>query len=522
MKHIISISLLGVLLYGCTAKGLDDFACLDYDYGKELAHDRIILGERLENPYVTENMRDAYESLYPTKARHDIQTTNLYVRFLPSGQEDFDALAAKDVHLVDHPLDFEILKEGDWYHDPDIPEDECTWQYAVVPVDFDFEDFDYEIIDEVFISENKVATRNDDIDWDALEREAYRMTGNSSRLSPLTKSGPAKPSGRITIVDPDWSGGKPTGVSGVKIVCNSFVKFSTCYTDRDGYYTMPKEFSSNVRYNILFKNEKGFAIGFNAILVPASVSTLGKSSPSGVNMTVTSESEQKLFTRCVVNNAVYDYFNRCKDSDFKITPPPSDLRLWIFYNLSVSSAIMMHQGTVVSDSHISGYLGVFADLISLFAPDITIGTQGRSAYPDIYKTTVHELAHASHYAEAGNDYWNNYIWYILESYIKTGGKTYGSGLGEKAGYCEIGEMWAYYLESKLFQERYGGIRQSFGTSYWFYPQIFRTLEERGIPAPDIFAALDDDVVCREDLQDRLEHLYPHKSTIITQVFSRYE
>lgn len=511
-----------LLLCCCSTRGLDDYAYLDYDYGRELTHGEIVLGDRLENPYTTENMRDAFESLYPTKARQEIQTTNLYVRFLPSGQEDFDALAAKDVHLTDHPLDFEIVQEGDWYHDPDIPEGECTWQYAVVPVDFDFKGFEYEIIDEIFISENKVATRSDDVDWEALEREAYRMTGNSSRLSPLTKSGPARPTGRITIIDSDWSGGKPVGVSGVKVVCNSFVKFSTCYTDRDGYYSMPKEFTSDVRYNLLFKNEKGFGIGFNAILVPASVSTLGKSSPTGVNLTVTSESEQKLFTRCVVNNAVYDYFNRCKDSDFKICPPPLDLRLWIFYNLSASSAVMMHQGTVVSETHISEFLGSYAGLVKLFAPDITIGTKGRSSYPEIYKTVIHELAHASHYAQVGNDYWNNYIWYILESFIMTGGMTYGKGEGDKAGYCEIGEMWAYYLESKLYQERYGGIRQSFGTSYWFYPQIFRTLEERGLPADDIFAALEADVTSRDDLLYKMENLYPYKRTVISQVFSRYE
>lgn len=64
--------------------------------------------------------------------------------------------------------------------------------------------------------------------------------------------------------------------------------------------------------------------------------------------------------------------------------------------------------------------------------------------------------------------------------------TYGDGAGDGAGYCEIGEMWAYYLESKMYKERYGGSFPTFGTSYWFYPQIFRFLDERGLSQSKIF------------------------------------
>ena len=63
---------------------------------------------------------------------------------------------------------------------------------------------------------------------------------------------------------------------------------------------------------------------------------------------------------------------------------------------------------------------------------------------------------------------------------------------------------------------------SFGTSYWFYPQIFRYLEERGLPAGNIFEALTDEVCSRELLQTKLLDLYPAKKTVIQQVFSRYE
>jgi hypothetical protein len=204
------------------------------------------------------------------------------VRFLPADDVEYDALVAAGVHLVDHPLDYEILVEGDWYHDPLVPEGDVTWQYAVVEPDFEFPDIRYEIIDECYIAEHDTGTRaGDGIDWAAVEREAYVLTGNADRLSEISTKAATKvtPSGRITIVDEHANGGKAFGVAGVMVSCNSFVKFDHAYTDRDGYYKMNKTFSSELRYRMIFKNQKGFSIGFNLVLLPASVSTLGKTGP---------------------------------------------------------------------------------------------------------------------------------------------------------------------------------------------------------------------------------------------------
>ena len=500
---------------------------IDYDYGRELPHEMIVLGDRLENPYKTENMRAALKSLYPTKAdRVDVQTTDLYVRFLPANDQEFQMLEDAGIYLVDHPLDYDIVVEGDWYHDPAVPEGDMTWQYAVVEQDFEFPDVKYEIIDECFIAEHGSATRSvDGIDWDVVEKASYVLTGNEDRISefPVTKAdGKVAPSGRITIVDEHANGGKPFGVAGVRVVCNSFVKFDSCHTDRDGYYTMSKTFSSNMRYRLVFDNEKGFSIGFNLVLIPASVSTLGKAGPEGINMTITKDSEIKLFRRCVVNNAAYDYYTRCASNDLDITIPPADLRIWLFHSQEPGCAVMLHHGTVLSNDFINKILGSYSSLVELFLPDITLGMEELNEYRRIYSTTCHELAHASHFANVGTEYWDKYIEYILRSYLKTGGTMYGDGLSAGAGYCEIGEMWAYYLESKIYKDRYGGAFPTFGCSYWFYPQIFRYLDERGIRASEIFAVLDSTITSRTSLKNALIHACPAKRTIIDQVFNRYK
>lgn len=526
MKGRILLMLMSMWIMSCSKDSLHTERGLDFSYGRDLKHEKIVLGNRLENPYTTENMTKAFMALYPTKAdRVDIKTTNLYVRFLPSDQQEYELLEDMGIHMVDHPMDYDILVDGDWYHDPEIPEGGFTWQYAVLPHDFAFPAVRYELIDECYISENDPGTRSmdEEIDWQAVEREAYLITGNGDRLLPeSTKAGAkVKPSGRITIVDEDSNGGKPFGVAGVKVSCNSFVKFDSAVTDRDGYYSMSKEYASDLRYRLVFDNEKGFSIGFNLVLLPASVSTLGKSGPEGVNMTVTKDSESKLYKRCVVNNSVYDYISRCVKEDLDIALPPSGLRIWLFHTMSSSSAVMMHHGAVLDSDIISDFLGTFSSLLEVFAPDITLGVGDKNDYKSIYSVACHELAHASHFAKVGASYWDRYVRYIMSTYVKNAGKTYGDGSAEDSGVCEIGEMWAYYLESRMYKDRYGGSFPSFGTSYWFYPQIFRYLDERGVGPGEIFSVLDESVDSRPDLKAALISAFPSKHAVIEQVFSRY-
>ena len=527
MRGRLITVLLALMLLSCGKEDMRYIRDVNYEYGRDLKHGAIVLGSRLDNPYKTENITKAIQSLYPTKAdRLELKSTDLYVRFLPLDKEQYDHLVDLGLHLQDHPMDYDIVVDGDWYHDPGVPEGDVTWQYAVVPADFVFPDIQYEIIDGCYISENDPMSKSYDfdIDWAAVEREAYILSGNASMLSePMAKaSDKVCPSGRITIVDKHANGGKPFGVAGVQVVCNSFVKISTAYTDRDGYYTMPKSFASDLRYRLVFKNEKGFAIGFNLILLPASVSTLGRSTPDGVTMTVTEDSEEKLFKRCAVNNAAYEFYSRCAKEDMGITVPPSDLRIWLFYGLKAGSAVMMHHGTVLSYDLVSKYLGAYTDLIEVFLPDVTIGVEDRNTYRDVYTCTCHELAHASHFIKAGTSYWNRYIKYIMTSYVKTAGMTYGDGTGEDAGVCEVGEMWAYYMESKMYKERYGGSFPSFGTSFWFYPQIFRYLDERGLSCSDIGSVLGPEVTSRSELKSALIAAFPGKRTVIEQVFGRYQ
>lgn len=525
MKNFIILLLAMMLLGGCAGDHIVPLPDPDVGDGVYDGHGMIILGDRLEDPYSVENMAAAIASLYPTKAdRVILAPTDIYVRFLPGNGEEYSVLERLGLALVDHPVDYEIVRDGDYYHDPSVPQGQITWQYAVVPVGFDFPDgIRYEILHECYIHENAPSTKDDWLDWSSVETESYRLTGNAGLLdnAATRAAGGQIPSGRICIEDPD-SGLPAEGVKGVRVSCNTFVKFDNVFTDEEGNYVMNKTFNSKLRYRLVFKNRHGFALGFNLLLVPASGSTLGRAAPSGLSVTVNSSSDRKLFSRCVVNNAGYDYYEQCEGAKGSVKAPPANLRIWLFQNLRSGSAVMLHQGAVVEDGIIRDFLKEYVYLLKIFLPDITLGLSECRTYADIYSRTMHELAHASHYMVVGNQFWNKYIGYVLSSFVTSGFVTYGAGTEENHGYCEVAEMWAYYMQSRLYGDRYVSDERLFGTSYWFSPQIFYTLDEKGLDRYKIFCVLGDDIIDRKILQKKMVSMYPQFKTAINQAFARYQ
>ncbi len=521
MKNLIPFCLPLLLCCACIGRGALETGRPDAGEAG-LGHGMIVLGGQLEDPYSVENMSQALAALYPTKAgRVVLPATDLYVRFLPENDTQWQRLRELGVEMLDHPVDYEILREGDWYHDPSLPEDRITWQYAVVPRDFRFPPgIRHELLEECYIPDG-AATKADGVDWDAVERESFRRTGNEALLPVSTRAeASAKPQGRISIVDTGRDGA-PEGVKGVRVSCNTFVKFAYAYTDEEGRYAMTKSFSSRPRYRLIFKNSAGFEIGFNLLLTPASVSTLGKGDATGLDAEVTQDSERKLFSRCVVNNAGYDYLQHCKKADPAIKAPPSNLRIWLFQGLSAGCAVMMQQGVLFEDLGVKKLLGEYADLLKMFLPDLTVGLKGLDSYRSIYAQALHEFAHTSHFMLAGSDFWEHYAHFVVKSFVTSGFVTYGMGTEEDHGYCEVGEMWAYFCQTLLCRERYGSDVPAYGLNHWFRPQIFLMLEERGLGMEKIFQVLSSDVTDREVLEKKLKSYYPEYKSVVNQAFARY-
>lgn len=529
MKRIyffLPLALLCFASLSCSKQGIE---AESFDPLSSENHGEIVLGSRLDDPYTVKNMSAALSALYPNKASVvTLEPTDHYVRILPRSEEDLTLLDELGVQMIDHPLDYEILREGDWYHDPSIPDEQITWQYAVVPPDFEApEGIRCELIDKCYIPSAESATKAPSwIDWEEVERRSFELSGNSALLSESTKGrSSAYPKGRLCIVDESLSN-EPVGLHCVKVCCNVFVKIARCYTDEDGYYEMSRSFSSKPRYRIELTNRKGFSIGMNFIFVKGSLSSLGKHDPSGWSATIDSNSDNTLFRRCAVNNAAYDYYKSCSQNGVKINTPPTNLRIWFFGFMESSATPMLQQGPVLGTDVAKTILGENAALVvpilRLFLPDVVLGLKNKSSYEDLYKVTVHELAHASHFMKVGTDWWDKLIAYMVTSYISSSQVAYGVGIEKDAGYCAVAESWAYYVENMLYRERYGHPGYTFGTSFWFRPEVFVYMDERGINRFRIFRTLGPETADMGTVRSNLLSLYPECRSIINEAFFKYD
>ena len=519
MKKFLQFALFTLLVAACSKEAgapAPEPKDVSLEPSVAVSHSKMVLGRKLDNPYTVRNVRKAMASVYPTRSASSVQATDLYVRFLPDSPKELQTLEELGLELFDYPLDYEIQTEGDWYHDPSVPQESITWQYTLVPPGFDFpKGIDYEVLDECCLPERAVKTRGlEDLDWASIERQAYEVSGNAELLEPATR-GRHRPSGRITIVDNSYGSSRTSGVAGVRVRVHTFVRYDTDYTDSQGYYNIGKSYSAKPRYAIVYKNERGFSIGFNLIIVPASTSTFGKGSPSGMDIRVDKSSDQTLYRRCAVNNSAYDYYTFCQKN--RISTPPSDLRIWILNTLRPSSAIMLHHGAFLDSNLSSKFFNVAKWIIRFFSPDVTIGTSGKNLdYQAIFAATVHELAHTSHFRNVGTSYWNMYGHHVVSSYVMTG-DCYGSGSELAAGYCGVGEMWAYHIENELCKDRYKR-DFDFGSSYWFHPGIFKELEKLGFSKAVLFSALRSDVTSIDALKEKLCAIKPHKAAQVRALF----
>lgn len=132
-KFIISILLCVSLSYACTDK-----ENLFIDNSKMDTHNsqRIVLGEKLDNPYTLKNMQRALDTLLHLKGINEsieLEPTDYYVKFQPTDTTEYRALYEQGFELFDYPLDYEIINNGESYHDPSVPDGQITWQYTVIP-----------------------------------------------------------------------------------------------------------------------------------------------------------------------------------------------------------------------------------------------------------------------------------------------------------------------------------------------------------------------------------------------------
>jgi len=132
---------------------------------------------------------------------------------------------------------------------------------------------------------------------------------------------------------------------------------------------------------------------------------------------------------------------------------------------------------------------------------------------NVFGLVFHECAHASHYEQVGRYYWVQYINYII-----TYG-SYGSGTGQNAGYCGVGEMWGNYFGNfRLSLDEFGSSNNWLDGEDWFNPGFLRRVDNiSDVTTAEIFSCLTSSTTTI----DKLVSTIKTKTENVTQVENAY-
>lgn len=367
----------------------------------------MVLGDKLENPYTINNMRNAYQALEeqgskPSFPISEIKITHYYVKFMPETVEEFNALEEYDgLELFDHPLDYEILQEGNYYRQPGIADSLPTWQYASISASDWFSinnsiSISYDVLDSLCIelqSGNVVGKTSVNVDsyisdFEAVELMSFELTGNADEDILTKGSSSWTPSGRIMAFDNVVNGLIPLG--NVKVRVNNFCKVSVGYTDEFGYFTCNKSYTAKVRYKIVWESDK-WDIRDGSVLQAYYNDSGKRKGPWYLNIP---NGDSKSLRYTVIHRALQRYYYGTTNG--LIRPSNS------FGKVKVAYYQKSGDGTYGDFRYYIQQLtfGIF--------PSIRIyGKRSNGAYRDlssIYSTVSHEMAHASHYMNSKSNF----------------------------------------------------------------------------------------------------------------------
>lgn len=208
-----------------------------------------------------------------TNAQTNVHTTHYYVKFKPKNSDEYEILHSDStLALSDLPIESTVTLNGDYYHDPSLPDSVPTFQYTAVKVGYQFvRGIDYEIIDNLYIPEEDIAFNYDnggteDCFVDKLLNQAYLQTGNNDEIIDVgdcqatTAARKYTPGGKIRIFDTrlqNW-----IGMEGVKVQARRWFIVYYAKPDFNGDYRMSHSYKRPCNYSIWF-NIPLFAVRHN-------------------------------------------------------------------------------------------------------------------------------------------------------------------------------------------------------------------------------------------------------------------
>lgn len=435
------------------------------------------LGKKLENPYAIRNIKKALNKMMSTSglsnSETDIKATHKYIRFLPKSNEDLLILDSDSTLFYETvPFGYENSADLDYYQDPDIPQGEYTWLYAIVEHNYIIPNVQHEILEELYEPSDEE---------DELEHVAFMITGNNDNAHGLEQlmsisdkeiaglfSKRFRPSGTILVQN---SFGGTTPLKRAAIQVKTIWWSNVVQTNDNGYYLVDRRYKHVPSVKIWNRNQTNKTTQKWTEHLGFFVSDkLGKGKTFNYTIAHTNGTARDLWVKATINNAFVIYDDFARQNGIK---RPDQVRTWVFQNKEYGGAPLLHNKSLTSYSSFYPAIAVknkekFGSKVAktgLFAlsplldaitavhgkhknlPDIIIGTKEQNT-AEIYAKVFHEAAHYSHKNQVSNGYWANVQYQAM--FDKTVG-TYGDGSPTYSTYTGVAEAWSNFIEYQLME-----------------------------------------------------------------------
>ncbi len=306
------------------------------------------------------------------------------------------------INTFDHPLDYEIIKQGNKYKDPQFKNSKYSYIYCVIPKDKTFENIKYDILEKLYIpfgsgandKMSKKLEKREDSNLEVLDEEILVSTGFKLKSKNAKVLG-WYPKGRIRVSSGTTSPLSTTFVPVEGCLVRSIkalVVTHSALTNSNGDFYINESYwnISSVNYDIKWERA-GFDIRSGAY---GQAYFNGPHMQGDWNLDITSGGTYLNYLYAWAHKAAVTYYYRY--NEFGIQPPPSVNNVSAIWGF-VPRLLLSHRMHIgVSDSGGRSHYFDFND--NWLAAEIAVKVGTNASAVDIFATTAHELAHASHWS----------------------------------------------------------------------------------------------------------------------------
>lgn len=335
-------------------------------------------GEKLENPYSVSNMKKALLKI-ENSINLEVTTTHYYVKFVVKSDSDLDSIKVdKSIELYPYPLDYNI-KMDDNNNVTQNEEGTPVEYFCSVNKDYQFPNVEYEILENLFIPEELENYKTHEEFFDLLVDTSLSLTGNIEDKN--TKASSWRPAGTMKVWDDNLAVYVP--IKHLKVRARRWFTTYTGITNANGYYSCDGTFKRDANYSIQFERYD-FEIR-DHWLSTANINGPKKRGDWDLNM----KDDIKEFWATIFRATSHYYY----DDIHGLRRPPENS----FWQTQLKIKAKYEDDPDINGSHSPArrFLGLGSAIFIYY---------NNHNSRDIYGTTIHELAHASHWKMDKDNY----------------------------------------------------------------------------------------------------------------------